>query len=451
VSRSSRYRAQRSAPRSRFSFVRKPWLIAYLIAVVGTAIVGISTAPSAPTAAPALTSLLSEEKAASFALAAEKSAAPRRGFIVASVAFTPVGGKFGHNWYERLAGPGAGHDVAGAGFKPRADAPAKSASAERTKAKKTRVTKALEVPLPEPAPERFAGTVTPLDPNAPVLLAYADPSPSAAGGVLDAMAAAEPGLAGADDEAAALPIEDGLLPDDVPLPESRPKLAKPKAEEPVAEKPAEPEQAEKPAKKPGRAVAAAKPEIDGTVADMIPGSSTPRGTGTKLAFAKPDKPAEDSNGGGMLGGLFGNKPRAGGGVAVYDISAARVYMPDGSVLEAHSGIGKMADNPRYVHVKMNGPTPPHTYVLRMREKRFHGVEAIRMIPIDGKNKHGRDGFLTHSYLLRSRLPQSHGCVAFKDYPKFLAAFKAGKVKTLVVVAGGGRKAATQVAKNGDGV
>jgi hypothetical protein len=449
VSRSSQHRAQPSAPRSRFSFVRKPWLVAYTIAVVGTAIVGISTAPSAPTAAPALTSLLSEEKAASFALAVEKSDAPRRGFIVASVAFTPVGGKFGHNWYERLAEPGAGHDAAGAGFKPRADAPAKSASAERTKAKKTRITKALEVPLPEPAPERFAGTVTPLDPNAPVLLAYADPAPNAAGGVLDAMAAAEPGLAGTDEQAA-LPAEDGLLPDDVPLPESRPKLAKPKAEEPVAEKPAEPE-VEKPAKKPKRAIAAAKPEIDESVQDMIPGSSTPRGSGgTKLAFAKPDDPAGEKKGGGILGGMFGNKPKAGGGVAVYDISAARVYMPDGSVLEAHSGIGKMADNPRYVHVKMNGPTPPHTYVLKMREKRFHGVEAIRMIPVDGRNKHGRDGFLTHSYLLRSRLPQSHGCVAFKNYPKFLAAFKAGKVKTLVVVAGGGRKAAV-VAKNGDGV
>ena len=47
--------------------------------------------------------------------------------------------------------------------------------------------------------------------------------------------------------------------------------------------------------------------------------------------------------------------------------------------------------------------------------------------------HGRDGFLTHSYLLRSRRPESHGCVAFKNYPQFLKAFKQGKVKQLVVV------------------
>ena len=119
-----------------------------------------------------------------------------------------------------------------------------------------------------------------------------------------------------------------------------------------------------------------------------------------------------------LRNMFGGRARAGNGVAVYDISAARVYMPDGSVLEAHSGIGKMADNPRYAHIKMNGPTPPHTYNLKMREKRFHGVEAIRMLPVDGRNKHGRDGFLTHSYLLRGGRAESHGCVAFKDYKPF---------------------------------
>jgi hypothetical protein len=107
--------------------------------------------------------------------------------------------------------------------------------------------------------------------------------------------------------------------------------------------------------------------------------------------------------GGFLNKLFGGgRPRAGNKVAVYDISAAKVYMPDGSVLEAHSGIGKMADNPRYVHVKMNGPTPPQTYDLKMRESRFHGVEAVRMTPVGNQTMHGRDGMLTHSYLLRGR-------------------------------------------------
>ena len=146
----------------------------------------------------------------------------------------------------------------------------------------------------------------------------------------------------------------------------------------------------------------------------------------------------------LIDGLSG----AGGGVAVYDISAAKVYMPDGSVLEAHSGVGKMADDARYVNVKMGGPTPPHTYNLKMRERLFHGVEAIRMLPVDGKNKYGRDGFLTHSYLLRGGRAESHGCVAFKDYSKFLTAYKQGKVRQLVVVPAGGRSAGVRLASNG---
>ena len=93
----------------------------------------------------------------------------------------------------------------------------------------------------------------------------------------------------------------------------------------------------------------------------------------------------------------------------------------------------MADNPRYVHVKMNGPTPPNTYKLSMREKRFHGVEAIRMTPIGDQTMHGRDGMLAHSYLLRGGREESHGCVAFEDYPRFLKAFKQGKVTHMVVV------------------
>ena len=114
------------------------------------------------------------------------------------------------------------------------------------------------------------------------------------------------------------------------------------------------------------------------------------------------------------------------------ISRRVVHMPDGTRLEAHSGIGKMADNPRFVHVKMNGPTPPNTYKLSMREKRFYGVEAIRMTPVGGGKMHGRDGILAHSYLLRGGRAELHGCVAFKDYPRFLKAFKQGKVKQLVV-------------------
>ncbi|TIT15416.1 MAG: DUF2778 domain-containing protein [Mesorhizobium sp.] len=147
-----------------------------------------------------------------------------------------------------------------------------------------------------------------------------------------------------------------------------------------------------------------------------------------LAYAKPDSPA---GGGGVFRSLF-TKPGLGSGVAVYDISAKTVYMPDGSRLEAHSGRGSMADQPRYANRKNFGPTPPHTYDLRLRESRFHGVEALRLIPVDGKNKYGRDGFLAHTYLLRGGRAESSGCVAFKDYARFLAAFKKGKIKRLVV-------------------
>ena len=144
-----------------------------------------------------------------------------------------------------------------------------------------------------------------------------------------------------------------------------------------------------------------------------------------LAFAKPDRPADPK----PFNKLFKRQDK----VAIYDIAAATVYMPDGSKLEAHSGIGKMADNPKYVHVRNSGPTPPNTYKLTMRESRFYGVEAIRMTPLTKQPMHGRDGFLTHSYLLRSRRPESHGCVAFANYPQFLKAFKQGKVTHLVVV------------------
>ncbi len=192
---------------------------------------------------------------------------------------------------------------------------------------------------------------------------------------------------------------------------------------------------------------AARPKIDDATRALLQAkkpAKEQKEEGTQVvALAKPDnvlkKTDEAPKKSGSWFGFGRSHPKAGNGVAVYDISAATVYMPDGTTLEAHSGIGHMADNPDFVHVKMNGPTPPHTYNLRMREKRFHGVEAIRMLPVDGKNKHGRDGFLTHSYLLRgARLGQSHGCVAFKDYDKFLNAFKAGKVRQIIVVPGNGK-------------
>jgi hypothetical protein len=119
-------------------------------------------------------------------------------------------------------------------------------------------------------------------------------------------------------------------------------------------------------------------------------------------------------------------------VAIYDVSNATVYMPDGTKLRAHSGIGRMRDNPRFEHVKMNGPTPAGIYRLSMREQRFYGVEAIRMTSIDGRHPKNRTGLLTHTNLLRGQIG-SHGCVAFRNYEPFLRAFKRGQINMMVVV------------------
>ena len=128
--------------------------------------------------------------------------------------------------------------------------------------------------------------------------------------------------------------------------------------------------------------------------------------------------------------------------AVYDITARTVYMPDGTTLEAHSGLRDKLDDPRYVHVKMHGATPPATYDLIQRESLFHGVEAIRLIPVGGEESiHGRTGLLAHTYMLGPN-GDSNGCVSFRDYTAFLRAYKQGKVKRLVVVARGGRSVMT---------
>lgn len=126
-------------------------------------------------------------------------------------------------------------------------------------------------------------------------------------------------------------------------------------------------------------------------------------------------------------------PEFDGRTAVYDISARTVYMPNGQRLEAHSGLGEKMDNPRYIHVRMRGATPPNVYNLTMREKLFHGVRAIRLNPVDESKMFGRDGMLAHTYMLGPN-GQSNGCVSFKDYDKFLRAFLDGEVDRLVVVA-----------------
>jgi hypothetical protein len=125
-------------------------------------------------------------------------------------------------------------------------------------------------------------------------------------------------------------------------------------------------------------------------------------------------------------------PEADGHTAIYDIVAHRVYLPNGQRLEAHSGWGNYLDDPRYVSEMDRGPTPPNVYDLSLREEPFHGVRAIRLIPVGGGNMFGRDGMLAHSYML-GPTGQSNGCVSFSDYSIFLNAFLSGEINRLVVV------------------
>lgn len=194
---------------------------------------------------------------------------------------------------------------------------------------------------------------------------------------------------------------------------------------------------------------AAKPELRVALAKPEPEERKPAKT-TELAYAKPTAALEEDDDSSRS--LIPTFPRRRGGkVAYYDISAGVVHMPNGEKLEAHSGIGEMRDNPKYTHVTMRGPTPPGTYKLSMRESLFHGVAAIRLTPTNGIAPKGRVGLLAHSYLLRRR-GDSHGCVAFADYKRFLRAFQSGQVDTMIIVpkmsAWGGLTASADDRKSG---
>lgn len=310
-----------------------------------------------------------------------------------------------------------------------------------------------------PASVRFGPEIVEIERSSRLALALANALPEQMIDVLPEVATADPAVPqDGEVQMASLPPQDEM-PDSVPLPTFRPRaeidqsdeapeVEAPKVDVPKAKAPkVQASKAAKAQSQPSKAnkvqtadapqvemprAPALSPRNSSTAAISSPGMQGSPGKPAKrskaadmLAYAKPDSPA----GGGAFRNLF-TKP--GSGVAVYDISAKTVYMPDGSRLEAHSGLGSMVDQPRYANRKNGGPTPPHTYDLRLRESRFHGVEALRLTPIDGKNKYGRDGFLAHTYLLRGGRAESNGCVVFKDYARFLAAFKKGKIKRLVV-------------------
>lgn len=337
----------------------------------------------------------------------------------------------------------------------------------------TRIVESVRLPNQHgPASVRFGPEDAEIERSSRLALALAIALPEGMIDILPEEATADPAAPPEGEvQMASLPPQDEM-PDSIPLPTFRPRAEidqpaeAPEVEAPMAKAPKV--QASKPAKaqsqpsKANKVRTADAPKVDTPRAPALsPRSSSPAAmpsmqanqgspgmqsnpgkqsspgkpakrskaqTAEMLAYAKPDIPA---GGGGVFRNLF-TKPSLGSGVAVYDISAKTVYMPDGSRLEAHSGRGSMADQPRYANRKNFGPTPPHTYDLRLRESRFHGVEALRLIPVDGKNKYGRDGFLAHTYLLRGGRAESSGCVAFKDYARFLAAFKKGKIKRLVV-------------------
>jgi Protein of unknown function (DUF2778) len=143
-----------------------------------------------------------------------------------------------------------------------------------------------------------------------------------------------------------------------------------------------------------------------------------------------------SDDGGLGSGLGSGQGSTGGRydqyTAVYDIAAHTVYLPDGTQLEAHSGLGWMMDDPRHVDQRMHGATPPTVYDLRLREAPFHGVQALRLIPVDEDKVYGRSGLLAHTYMLGSN-GQSNGCVSFKNYEAFLRAYQSQKIKRLAVV------------------
>jgi Protein of unknown function (DUF2778) len=107
-------------------------------------------------------------------------------------------------------------------------------------------------------------------------------------------------------------------------------------------------------------------------------------------------------------------------------------MPDGTKLEAHSGLGTLLDDPEHVDEKDRGATPPNVYDLSLRERPFHGMRALRLKPVDGERALGRTGLLAHSFMIGPN-GESNGCVSFRDYDAFLQAYMNHQIRRLAVV------------------
>jgi hypothetical protein len=153
-----------------------------------------------------------------------------------------------------------------------------------------------------------------------------------------------------------------------------------------------------------------------------------------LAYASADASSITGSVGREQNPMMGGAPPYDRETAVYDITAHTVYLPDGSKLEAHSGLGDNMDDPRSQKIRMRGVTPPHIYTLKPRESLFHGVAALRLTPIGGEESiFGRDGLLAHTFMLGSS-GASNGCVSFRDYNAFLNAYRNQGIRKLAVVA-----------------
>src|SRR6202022_484061 len=110
----------------------------------------------------------------------------------------------------------------------------------------------------------------------------------------------------------------------------------------------------------------------------------PQSQPSLLSFASADASVTGGLGKSQNPALGGSAPYD-RSTAVYDISAHTVYLPDGTKLEAHSGLGSELDDPRSARIRMRGVTPPHIYELKPREALFHGVPALRLTPIGGED------------------------------------------------------------------
>lgn len=157
-------------------------------------------------------------------------------------------------------------------------------------------------------------------------------------------------------------------------------------------------------------------------------------SGGLLAYASADASVTASIAPKEQNPMLGGAPPYERDTAVYDITAKTVYLPDGTKLEAHSGLGSNLDDPRSSKVRMRGVTPPHIYTLKPREALFHGVPALRLTPIGGESAiYGRDGLLAHTFMLGPN-GDSNGCVSFKDYYAFLDAYRNKGIRKLAVLA-----------------